>query len=206
MTIEVLTRVGSLMGANCYAVVDSETKKCLIIDPGADVCEAFREFKSLGFDPKAILFTHGHFDHAVGGYKAKEIGLETYIGAKDAPMLSNDDNLAVRFGVKEPYYQADRLLFEGEADVCGFKVRVIETPGHTAGSACYLIGDALFTGDTLFKDDIGNYTFPTGNFGDLIKSIKGKLFSLDGNYVVYPGHGEKTNLDRERIYNCVNDY
>ena len=77
---------------------------------------------------------------------------------------------------------------------------VLETSGHTAGSCCYLTENALFTGDTLFRGSIGRWDLPTGNFSQLINSIK-KLAALDGDYKIYCGHGEDSTLSRERSYN-----
>ena len=80
------------------------------------------------------------------------------------------------------------------------------TPGHTKGSACFIIDGKLFSGDTLFKDDFGNYNFPTGSLADLKNSLKNVLFKLDGDYVVYTGHGDKTTLNAERKNNYINEY
>ena len=88
-------------------------------------------------------------------------------------------------------------------DVYGYKIQVFETPGHTIGSVCLQIEDALFTGDTLFKESYGRTDFPTGSMKQLVLSIK-KLFAMDENLRVYPGHNEPTTIKAEKIYNPIN--
>ena len=88
-------------------------------------------------------------------------------------------------------------------DIYGFNLRVIETPGHTAGSVCIQIENVIFTGDTLFLDSYGRTDFPSGNQQELIGSAR-KLFALPGDFLIYSGHGESTTLERERKHNMIN--
>ncbi len=81
------------------------------------------------------------------------------------------------------------------------EIKIIETPGHSKGGVCYLIKDVLFSGDTLFLDSIGRCDLFGGSIKDIEKSIKEKLFVLDDNITVYPGHGEKTTIGYEKRYN-----
>ena len=81
----------------------------------------------------------------------------------------------------------------------GMSIKVINTPGHTDGGVCFLVGDSLFTGDTLFRRNIGRTDLFGGDSKKIKESLK-KLFSIDGNYTVYPGHGDTTNLDAERSF------
>ena len=83
--------------------------------------------------------------------------------------------------------------------------KVISTPGHTNGSVCYLIDDMLFSGDTLFLECVGRTDFPTGDRNQMVASVK-KLFALDGDYSVYPGHEDFTTLSHERKFNMFADY
>ena len=85
------------------------------------------------------------------------------------------------------------------------KIKVIFTPGHTDGSVTFLVDDMLFTGDTLFLESVGRTDFPTGDREQLVSSVK-KLYSLEGDYKVYPGHQEFTTLSHERKYNMFVDY
>ena len=141
----------------------------------------------------------------MSGYLAKERGVKMYVPVGDEKMLYSDDNLAKKFGVIAPFYHADEVLNEGETEIGGIKIKVISTPGHTKGSSCFLIDGKLFTGDTLFYGSYGNTSFPGGSFAEIKDSITNKLFKLDGDYEVFPGHGENTHLDYERKYNYIND-
>ena len=126
----------------------------------------------------------------------------------EEPLALGADNLAVAFGVYAPgtfpRFTVDFTLRDGqEIELAGLKIRVIATPGHTAGGASYLIGDKLYTGDTLFAGDVGRSDLPTGSGARLVASVK-KLYALEGDYTVCPGHGEDTTLEYERRNNgCV---
>ncbi len=203
--IKILKKPVEPIEANSYTVIDTETKKCLLIDFGADFSRLMTVCDSLGLTVCGALLTHGHFDHAMSGYLAKDRGVKVYVPEGDAEMLHSDDNLAKRFGVQAPFYYADEILKEGETEIGGIKIKVISTPGHTEGSSCFLIDGKLFTGDTLFYGSYGNVNFPGGSFAKIKNSIKNKLFALDGDYEVFPGHGENTPLSYERKYNYIND-
>ena len=151
-------------------------------------------------DIKAILLTHGHFDHIMGLKIADNRPIDVFIGEKDAEMLNDESlNLAPLFGCKVPEIRYYKTLKEGNYKINGFDVRVIETPGHTAGSVCYLIEDRLFTGDTMFRNTYGRTDLPTGDMDDMFDSLK-KLLSLDEKIKVYPGHGETTSIKTEREF------
>lgn len=83
--------------------------------------------------------------------------------------------------------------------------KVIFTPGHTAGSVCYLVEseDILISGDTLFMESLGRTDFPTGSQSQILSSIKERLFTLPDDTLVYPGHGEATTIGHEKAYNPV---
>lgn len=202
--IKVIKKSVEPIDANSYIVIDTETKNCLIIDFGADFSHLMALCDELKLNVSGALLTHGHFDHGMSGYLAKDYGVKVYVPEGDKDMLHSDDNLAKKFGVFAPPYYADEILKEGETEIGGIKVRVISTPGHTEGSSCFLIGDKLFTGDTLFFGSYGNTSFPGGSFPKIKNSIQNKLFALSGNYEVFTGHGENTDLDYERKHNYIN--
>ena len=133
-------------------------------------------------------------------------GAKIYISKIDAPKLLNDGHLGDNFGRKFEPVVADYTFSDGDVlTICGFEFKVFITPGHTDGSACFLLGNALFTGDTLFLESVGRTDFPTGNKDQLINSVK-RLYALPGDYTVYPGHAEFTTLEHERKYNTFVDY
>ena len=99
-----------------------------------------------------------------------------------------------------PLYYTD-LYQEGDVlDLAGLKIRVIQTPGHTEGSVCLLVEDAMFSGDTLFAGSCGRTDLPGGSWATILKSLK-RLAAMDKDYAVYPGHGPSTTLAEEKQWN-----
>ena len=137
------------------------------------------------------------------GKVKKQTGARVVITAADSIMLQDDHlNLAALFTSERPTLrEADILVKDGDTLPLGeLAIRVIATPGHTAGGCCYQVENAVFTGDTLMRGTIGRSDFPTGNYTDLLASVK-KLGELPGDYHVYPGHESETTLAYERENN-----
>ena len=180
------------MDQNCYLI--KKDNKGILIDPGMDTEKIMKETEDI--DINYILLTHCHFDHIFScNYLEKKV-----VGSKNC-----SDNL------KNPgivlcntFYEkgCDITMDDGEAmDFDGITVECIHTPGHTTGCVCYKIGENLFSGDTLFKENIGRTDFPTGNFSVLENSVRNILYKMDDDTVVYPGHGEKTTIGYEKKNN-----
>lgn len=190
-------------GTNCY-IIETDQKNAMIIDAPYSADMISREIDRLGLSLKKILLTHGHCDHieALAGLVEK-YGCEVYISEHDAEMLTNSRlSLADYFGwMFTPFYGAKTLKDGDTVTLDGETLTVFSTPGHSNGSVCYIHKDAVFTGDTLFQDSIGRTDFPGGSFETEIASI-GKLYRTAGrNYVIYPGHGEASDLESELKYN-----
>ena len=193
------------LNVNSYFLVNDK-KQAVVIDSGENYKKIKQVSEQYGFDIKAVLFTHAHFDHAGNAKKLQDDGAKIYISKTDAPKLLNEDNLGSSFGRKFDYLTADYTFSDGEIlNICDITIKVIATPGHTDGSVCFMVDNALFTGDTLFLGSVGRTDFKSGNREDMVNSIK-KLFSLDGDFTVYPGHDEFTTLERERKYNIFAEY
>lgn len=193
------------LNVNTYFLVN-EDGQAVVIDSG----ENYKKIKSVeqqyNIKIVAVLLTHAHFDHCGNVKKLQDDGVKIYVSQIDAPKLLNDDNLGSDFGRKFEYLTADKTFNDkDELNICGINVKVLATPGHTDGSVCFMVDNLLFTGDTLFLGSVGRTDFKSGNRNDLVKSIK-KLFALEGDYAVYPGHDEFTTLENERKYNVFAEY
>lgn len=193
----------SKIRTNCYVIFNEETKEAAIIDPGGESSHLTQFINSFGKNNfKYILLTHGHFDHisAADSYR-KLTGAKICISKKEIDFLNNSSlNLSNKLSRKEiTPFNADILLNDTDSlEFANTYINIMSTPGHTIGSVCYFIDDIIFSGDTLFFNSHGRTDLPTGNEKDLNKSLS-DLFSLNKNYVVYPGHGEKTTLNEERL-------
>lgn len=193
------------LNVNSYFLVNEENQ-AIVIDAG----ENYKKIKQIeelyAFKVKALLLTHAHFDHAGNAKKLQDDGVSVYISELDAPKLLNEDNLSGNFGRKFDYLTPNFTFKDQDVlSICGFKIKVIATPGHTDGSVCFMVDNAIFTGDTLFLGSVGRTDFKSGNRQDMISSIK-KLFSLEGDYSIYPGHDEFTTLEHERKFNIFSEY
>jgi glyoxylase-like metal-dependent hydrolase (beta-lactamase superfamily II) len=190
---------------NCYFAINDETKEALIIDPGANASQLAERAKSEGIRPVAILLTHGHFDHATAaGELAKEFGIKIYAYEGERDTLSNTEKNASWMVGESLVFHADEFLSdEQEIDLAGMHIRVLFTPGHTEGGCCYYLPyeEIVFSGDTLFCTSVGRSDLPGGSTSALIRSIKEKLMVLPERTTVYPGHGDVTTIENERMYN-----
>lgn len=194
--------VGGL-GTNCYIVSDNNGHAA-IIDPGGDSQRILNSVKQKNLTVDFILLTHAHFDHIMAVEEiSTATGAQVLVGAADAPMLYDAQlNLsAMVYPTQAVEVTAHRLLFDGEIIHVGdVTLTVMETPGHTRGGVCYLGEDVLFSGDTLFAGSIGRTDLPGGDMTVLRRSLA-RLAALDGDYTVYPGHGEETTLSFEKAAN-----
>ena len=188
---------------NCY-LLESE-KEAVIIDPAIYSDRIANYISENNLDLKYILLTHNHFDHTLGSTEfAEKFSASIAIGEDDYNILGDSLlNGADLFGfskLKSP--SADIKLSEGSIISFGdSELRVIETPGHTAGGISYFTKGHLFCGDSLFRMSIGRTDLPGGDYDTLISSICNKLYILDDDTVVYPGHGAITTIGWEKKNN-----
>ncbi len=202
VTIEILPQESYL--ANCYAILSDNA--AVLIDPGAYSDEAFRFLQENSQRERLILLTHAHFDHIGGAEKLREkTGVKIAIGELDAPALSDSStNLSANFGIALKDFCADIILKDNDIFAVGdLEFKAIHTPGHTQGSMCYLLGDNLFSGDTLFCRTYGRTDFPSGDENKLIASVKRLFNELKDETVVYPGHNRSTTIGFEKKKNFL---
>ena len=176
---------------NCYIVHNEEETRCVIIDPGYEPEKILQYLQDHNLQAEAILLTHGHFDH-VGG--VKDLVADTDCRA----FLHPDEHSMPRALTAGELYATD--AYPGQFEIAGMHFTVLHTPGHTPGSVCLIVADAMFSGDTLFAGSCGRTDLPGGDW-DRIQSSLHTLRDLPGDYRVFPGHGEDTTLAQERKYN-----
>ncbi|NOY59198.1 MAG: MBL fold metallo-hydrolase [Calditrichaeota bacterium] len=189
---------------NSYLVVCENTKAAVVIDPGEDEDKILRKIRERGAKIKYILLTHGHVDHlgAVAEIQ-QETGAEICIHKNEVPFVENAGVQASFFDLRIPTpFKIDHYVKDGdELQVGELIFRVLETPGHSPGGVCYLCGDCLFSGDTLFQQSIGRTDLPGGAQQQLLDSIAKKLLILPERIKVYPGHGPATTIGDEKRLN-----
>jgi len=193
---------------NTY-VVHSDGKG-VIIDPGcydpAEEAELVEFIEKEGIEIEKILNTHGHIDHVLGNYFAKEkYGAPLWIGEHDLQTLKSVEAYAPSYGFqKYTPAEADHLMKEGdEVSVGNGTLKVLFAPGHAPGHIAFYNeqGGFIIGGDVLFQESIGRTDLPGGDFDTLMRSIRTQFYSLPENTVVYPGHGGQTSIGHEKKFN-----
>ncbi len=212
-------------GTNCYVVATGPGSECVIIDPGKDasagVADVVREHN---LKPVSVLVTHGHVDHmwcvapVAGTYDAT-----AWIHPSDRHLLSDPmagmsrETTQMLLGGDYTWAEPDdvrELADLQELDLAGLRFVVDHAPGHTPGSVTFRapyadggpatqadISQVLFSGDLLFAGSIGRTDLPGGDHAAMLRSLAGKVLTLDDDIVVLPGHGEQTSIGRERATN-----
>lgn len=198
--------IPEVFASNSYILFDEESKEAALIDSSNNPKAVIKEIEKLGAKLKYILLTHAHFDHVGGVYEIKEHfpDAKVMLNREDLFLLENLKVQCDMFGTKrEKKPQVDEFVDENSTLTLGnTPIKVIHTKGHSKGSSCYLIEDMLFCGDTLFYEEIGRCDLPGGDFSEIEKSIRDKLFKLDDNVKVYTGHGQSTTIGHEKIHNA----
>ncbi len=186
---------------NCYLYACPQTREAVIIDPGDEAERILERIAELQLIPKYILNTHGHIDH-IGAIDAVSAvyPVPLAIHADDAHMYT-DEHVAKVFGRRAPLVQRKPDFFLKEGDTISFgtlTLEVLHTPGHTPGGVCLVAQPfCVFSGDTLFYRSIGRTDLEGGNYEQLIRSIREKLYTLDEGLVVFPGHEVATTIQEE---------
>ena len=195
---------------NTYIVWD-DTKECIVIDAGnlsAREDKMLAEFiEEQGLKPVLAVNTHCHFDHILGVEFLRETyGVKFAASSADLPLLKSGRASGAMFGMELgalPEAIDIDLATTPEVRFGNTVLRVIATPGHTPGCVSLLDEESktLFTGDTLFRESIGRTDLPGGDYPTIMRSILGSILPLGDEVTIYPGHGDKSNIGHESLYN-----
>lgn len=193
---------------NCYVVWDEASKEASVIDPGAygvyEVEELVQFVENCGLNLARVLLTHAHIDHICGLKQVCEhFGLPVTLHADGVKLLGQAAVYGSVMRFDDVTDMSDlRTELVGDGDKVGpFECRYV--PGHCPGSMVYVLHEnrMAFTGDALFRGSIGRTDLPGGNYDELVKSIRGRVLTLDDLYEVLPGHGDITSIGEEKMYN-----
>ena len=186
--------------ANCYILSSDQTHNAILIDPGDEYPKIKAFLDTKGITPKLIVHTHGHIDHIQAD---NEFNLPVYVHKLDVALLENPDRnlssfLSHPFNVKAPIKPVEDQEHITLDDI---GLEVIHTPGHTPGGICLKADTIIFTGDTLFAGSVGRTDFPGASQKELIQSIRGRLLIFPDTTIIYPGHGPRSTIGKERKNN-----
>ena len=192
-------------GENTYIVYDEVTKNAFVIDPGCKISDILNSASEDEINIKYIFLTHCHYDHIEYMEDLREKTSALLVCSKNC--ANNIKNPSVNLsgaglGFNIIAKDEEIVLDDGEDFVIdSMTVKCIYTPGHTDCSVCYLVENELFCGDTLFLRNCGRWDLPTGDENTLKKSVREKIYTLDDEITLHPGHGEKTTVGYEKNFN-----
>lgn len=206
MAIKVNTLVLGMVQTACYIIGDTNNKCAVVIDPADDAKRIAAVADENGWEINQILATHAHFDHVLAAGPLRDAtGAPFKVHKADMPLLENMHIQGQLFGLNlPPVPKPDGFVAEGDqVEVGAIKLKVILTPGHSPGHVSYILASEkqVFSGDCLFASSIGRTDLPGGDHDTLIRSIREKLFALDDDFAVMPGHLPTTTIGDERRHN-----
>ena len=191
---------------NCYLVWDDKSKEAVVIDPADEGTFLIEEIQQKHLVLKAVLATHGHFDHLMGALEIKLVyNIPFCCSSEDTFLLNRQKQTASHFlrkSVLMPNFEKiDVELKESTIIKLGENfLKVLKTPGHTPGSVCFYSPDEnlLFTGDTVFYQDRGDARFKYSSVDDMEKSME-RIMKLSDETKILPGHGQATTIANEKL-------
>ena len=206
MNVHVLP--GGPVQTNAYLLAEPATGEAVLIDAPEGVwAKVIGLLKDEGCRLEALWLTHGHWDHTLGAAEVvRESGARVFAHEADQLLIETPEVMRPLLlpGIVVEPVTVNRWLEDGEVvDALGERVRVSHVPGHSAGNLQFYLPKAAsaFVGDALFRGSIGRTDLPGGDFGELERSIRTRIYTLPDETTVFPGHGEPTTVGEEKANN-----
>jgi glyoxylase-like metal-dependent hydrolase (beta-lactamase superfamily II) len=203
--VKIDQRTVGVFEENCYLVIDDETNRAVLVDPGDEPDRILEMVRTSNATLDAIWLTHAHVDH-IGAVAAvvREFDVPVYLHPLDLPYYTQlSARAAVMYGIDfEQPRDPDRLLADGDVLECGtLRFDVMHVPGHAPGLVAFTGHGVSFGGDLLFAGSIGRTDLPLGSPADMTASLARYTTALADEIVVHPGHGPATTIGREKRSN-----
>lgn len=193
---------------NTYVVWSDGDARCFVLDPGCyertEVEQLTTFVKNKGLQVTDIVCTHCHIDHVFGlDALAEAYRVTPAIPPGEVEMLKAVGRVAEMYGLQYAGTPEVKMLAQDEVELAGMPFDVLAVPGHSPGHVALYHSAAgiLLAGDVLFRRSIGRTDLPGGDHDTLLRSIRGQLFVLPDEVVVYPGHMEPTTIGEEKQHN-----
>lgn len=184
------------MTSNCYVLI--KYNNCIVIDPGFEDDKLYNFLNNKKLNVDSIILTHGHYDHWGGLKKLRFLYPKALLYASTVDEIWFSVGELNRNGY-EPLIDVDLSKLKS-IELLGESFKIIKTPGHSSGSVSIHYNNHLFAGDVLFRESIGRADLPQGDKLELFKSIQ-KIYKLDENTHVHPGHSVSTTIKHEKAFN-----
>lgn len=188
-------------GTNCWLLAREGAGEAVVVDPGFDADRVLELLRGAGKRPVAALATHGHLDHVGAASELCGADIPLYIHEADELALTDPAAWGFGFPVQVGRPEIVRTVKDGQVlEVAGFAIEVLHTPGHTPGSVCFRLPEAVFTGDLVFRGTVGRHDFPNSDAEAMRRSLE-RFLALPDDLEVLPGHMERTSVGLERATN-----
>lgn len=189
---------------NLYLLTTAGSKDAILIDPSLESEGVLEVIRTRGLAVKRMLLTHAHIDHILMVHPYHQAtGAPVWLHAGDRPLYDRGPEQASSMGFVWPgSVKIAHWIADGEdVGIPGIDIRAIHTPGHSPGSVTFATAEGLIVGDVLFRESVGRVDLPGGDWDQLTRSIREKLFAYPGDTAVFPGHGLTTTIAHEMVEN-----
>ncbi len=203
MTLKIIQIPVGALAMNATLVMDEESRETIFFDPGDEIERILEIANHENMIITRLIATHCHVDHIAGANTAMEkLDLPLEICPLGKDLLGNVGPIAAAFGYSVSEIKEGGYLNEGDIVKIGkTEFTILHCPGHSPDSLCFYSEGVLIGGDVIFRGSLGRTDLPGGNTEQLMNSITEKIYDLPEDTIIYPGHGPKTDLGREKKEN-----